>query len=226
MMKLFVWDFHGVLEKGNENAVIEMTNLALVLHGYTRQMTYKESELLYGKRWHEYFSYLLPEISLEECFKLQSTCFDIQHNNPDIIDRHIQLNDHADSVLEAIHNSEHHQILISNTLSNALDNFIRMLGLEKYFPTTQRFGIDSHNQKTVTKKTCLAEYLKEKDSFKKVVSIGDSPGDMALVDDDLGLEGVGYLYTHPNREHRPAKCHHKIDDLRTVLQEITATTAS
>jgi hypothetical protein len=94
-MKLFVWDFHGVLEKGNDIAVLEITNLALDHHNYSRRMTHQESALLSGRRWHEYFAFLLPKIEEEECFKLQSTCFEISQNQPDIIARHIQLNDHA-----------------------------------------------------------------------------------------------------------------------------------
>lgn len=114
-MKLFVWDFHGVLEKGNDDAVLEITNFALEYHGYSRRMTQDEGILLSGLRWYEYFSFLLPQLLKEECHKLQSTCFEISQNKPEIIAKHIQLNDYADFVLESIHSSEHQQILISNT---------------------------------------------------------------------------------------------------------------
>jgi hypothetical protein len=49
-MKLFVWDFHGVLEKGNDGAVVEITNIALQRFGYSRRMTIQEGEFLSGKR--------------------------------------------------------------------------------------------------------------------------------------------------------------------------------
>ncbi len=219
-MKLFVWDFHGVLEKGNDDAVLEITNLALEYHGYSRRMTQSEGVLLSGLRWYEYFSFLLPQLLTEECNKLQSTCFEISQNKPEIIAKHIQLNDHADFVLASIHSSEHRQILISNTLPKSLDTFVEIVGIEKYFPASHRFGVDSHNQKTVTKKHCLAEFMKDKDYFESIVSIGDSPSDMALIDHNVTLQGIDYLYSHPNRQHRSVKCHHKINDLRCVLQEI------
>jgi phosphoglycolate phosphatase-like HAD superfamily hydrolase len=220
-MKLFVWDFHGVLEKGNDDAVLEITNLALEHHGHSRRMTQDEAILLSGLRWHEYFSFLLPQICIDECNRLQSTCFEISQNKPKIIAKHIQLNDHADFVLESISISKHHQILISNTLPKSLDIFIEIVGIGKYFPTTHRFGVDSHNQKKITKKQCLTEFLKDKEYFQSLVSIGDSPGDMALIDHDSKLHGTGYLYSHPNRQHRSVNCHHKINDLRCVLQEIS-----
>lgn len=217
-MKLFVWDLHGVLEKGNDGAVLEITNQALALHGHKRKMSVEESLHLSGLRWHEYFAFLLPDVDPQEHLKLQTTCFAISENQPEIVCRHMSLNDHADQVLEAIHHSEHLQILISNTLPKSLDLFINILGIEKYFPLSQRFGVDTHHQKKLTKKDYLAQFIKDKSFPRGIISIGDSPSDMALVEPHV--HGIGYLYTHPNREHRTAQCHHKIHDLRLVLQEI------
>ncbi len=219
-MKLFVWDFHGVLEKGNDDAIVEITNLALESHGYFRRMTQHEAEILAGMCWHEYFSFLLPELSNEKCKELQSTCFKISQKHPEIVEKYIQLNEHADFVLSSIQNSKHQQILISNTAPKSLDFFIETVGIEKYFLQSHRFGIDSHTQKTITKKNCLAEFLKNKNHFESIISIGDSPSDMALTDLNIPLQGIGYLYSHPDRQHRTAKCHYKINDLRYVLQEI------
>lgn len=221
-MKLFVWDFHGVLEKGNDDAVLEITNLALEYHGYSLRMTQEEGILLSGLHWHEYFSFLLPGVHSDECMKLQSTCFDISQNNPEIIAKHIQINDHAEVVLETIHRSEHQQILISNTPPQRLDIFVEFVGIEKYFSKKHRFGIDSHQHHAITKKHCLIEFIKNQIPFKSIISIGDSPNDMALIDEEFTLQGVGYLYSHPNRQHRLAKSHYKIHDLRCVLQEISA----
>lgn len=217
MKKLFVWDFHGVLEKGTENAVLEITNLALKRHGYFRQMTESENEFLFGRRWHEYFSYLMPEIEQEECFNLQTTCFEIQ-KQPEIISKHMRLNDHAEIVLNAIHNSSHCQILISNTVSEALEMFVKTVNVDHYFPLTHRFGINSHHQKEFTKQDCLNKFLQDNDPFEAIISIGDSPGDMALIHQNT--KGIGYLYSHPHKKHRQTECHHKINDLRLVLNEL------
>lgn len=219
-VKLFIWDFHGVLEKGNDAAVLEITNLALKQHGYARRMTQNENVFLSEQQWCEYFAFLLPEHEPEEYVKLQTTCFEISHNQPDIISRNIQLNDHADFVLETIHHTEHQQILISNTLPISLEMFVKMVGIEKYFPNTHRFGVDTHQQKWLTKGHCLAEFLKDQDAFERMISIGDSPGDMALIEQEGQLKGVSYLYAHPTRLHRLTKCDYKIRDLRLVLQEI------
>ncbi len=220
-MKLFVWDFHGVLEKGNDAAVLKITNLALQHHGYSRRMSEDENEFLSGRRWHEYFAFLLPEAKEEEHLNLQSTCHEIDKNQPEIISENICLNDHADLVLSNIHNSQHHQILISNTQPQNLEKFVNMVNIQQYFPSTHRFGVNTHQQKKLTKQDYLNQFLQNKDPFEAIISIGDSPGDMALIDQEMTANGIGYLYVHPGKQHRAAKCHHKINDLRLVLQEIS-----
>lgn len=217
-MKLFVWDFHGVLEKGNDHAVLEFTNSILQQFGYSRRMTTQEAELLAGKRWHQYFAYLLPDLDHQEHLSLQSACFKASMENPEIIAKHIQLNDHAELVLQSIAESPFTQILISNTHNQALDIFVKIVGIEKYFPSTHRFGIDSHIQHQVTKKHYLDSFVKDKSFPGGMISIGDSPSDMELIHgNSLGL---GYLYTHPGRSHRAAQCDYKIHDLRELLREI------
>lgn len=218
-MKLFVWDFHGVLEKGNDDAVLEITNMALEQHGYQRRMTSHEAEFLAGRRWYEYFSYLLPQLTEDECRTLQATCVVISNECPEILANYIRLNDHAEHVLENIHCKNFTQILISNTQPKILDMFVEIVGVSKYFPPSHRFGVDSHTQKKFTKLDCLANFLRDKHFPDGVISIGDSPGDMALIHDLP--KGIGYHYTHPGRVHREVKSHYKIFDLRHVLQEVT-----
>ena len=101
-MKLFVWDFHGVLEKNNEKAVFEITNLALKKNGFLRKMTPEENIDLCGKKWFQYFEYLLPQETHDIHVKLQSACIEIQKNDPQMISKHIKTNDYAPEILEAI----------------------------------------------------------------------------------------------------------------------------
>ena len=221
-MKLFVWDFHGVLEKGNDQVVLEITNTALKRHGYSRQMTENENEFLCGSRWHEYFAFLLPGLEAEEYFKLQSTCFEISQNQWEITAQHIRLNDHAESVLDKIHHSPHCQILISNTVPQALDMFIKIVNIDRYFPPSHRFGVNMHPQTKATKQDSLNQFLKDCEPFDTIISIGDSAGDMTLINQYSERKGIGYLYTHPEKQHRQAVCHYKINDLRVILREISS----
>lgn len=218
-MKLFIWDFHGVLEKGNDDVVLEITNRALEMHGHSRRMTKQESEFLSGRLWRDYFSYLIPELDEKERLVLQSTCVEITQNSPEIFNKHVKLNDNVEHVLELIQSTQYTQILISNTQPKILDFYVKLVGIEKYFPSTHRFGADSSVQNRKTKKDCLYDFLSVNKNINEIISIGDSPGDMDLINVPF-VKGTSYLYSYPNRAPRLLQCHHKIDDLRMVLQEI------
>ena len=60
-MKLFVWDFHGTLEKDNEGAVFKISNKVLENLGYKERLTKEDNFMLYGRKWSDYFAYLLPK---------------------------------------------------------------------------------------------------------------------------------------------------------------------
>ncbi len=218
-MKLFIWDFHGVLEKGNDEIVLEITNRALKIHGHSRQMTRQEGEFLSGRLWRDYFAYLIPELDENEKLALHSTCIELTQNSPEIFTKHVRVNDHVVHVLEAIEASKHAQILISNTQPHILDTYVGLVGIEKYFPSTHRFGTDSSVQHRKTKRDCLHEFLSISQKFNEIISIGDSPGDMEL-SNVPSIKGTSYLYSYPNRAPRLAQCHYTIDDLRMVLREI------
>lgn len=218
-MKLFIWDFHGVLEKGNEDVVLEITNRALEMHGYSRRMTKQESEFLAGRLWRDYFAYLIPALDENDRLELQSTCVEITQNSTEILAKHVKLNDNVEHVLESIQSSQHTQILISKTQPKILDIYVKLVGIEKYFPSTHRFGADSSVRNRKTKKDCLHDFLSVSENFTEIISIGDSPGDMDLINVP-GMKGTSYLYSYPSRTHCSVQCHYKIDDLRMVLQEI------
>lgn len=84
-MKLFVWDFHGVLEKDNEKAVIDISNQVLKRAGYKERFTDKDNERLYGVKWYQYFEDLLPGLSNEGHLSLQAACFKFAEDNLHIL---------------------------------------------------------------------------------------------------------------------------------------------
>lgn len=216
--KLFVWDFHGTLEFGNDGAVLEITNLILEQQGYSRRMTMDEASILSGRRWHEYFAFLLPELETEHCLNLQKNCISISQRHPEIIARNIKPSPNATEVLEAIDKSPHTQIVLSNTQPKSLDIFLQSVNMEHYFPSHHRIGADAHCQKRVTKKDWLNDFLKDRDFPGGIVAIGDSPGDVELA--ECHPKGIGYLFSHPGRPHREAACGYKINDLKHILREL------
>lgn len=217
--KLFVWDFHGTLEIGNDLAVIEITNHILEKEGYKHRLTESIAAFLAGKSWHEYFMHLMPDLDYNESVELQKKCVSVSQKNPDIIAKHIKLSPNAAEVLDKIHNSDHTQIVVSNTQPKSLDIFLKSVGIEHYFPEHHRKGIDTDNSdKRMTKKEWLNEFLEDKQFPGGVVAIGDSPWDVELA--ELHPKGVGYLYSHQGRPHREHPKANKINDLIHILEEL------
>ena len=212
-MKLFVWDFHGVLEEGNHKAVTDVTNSVLERFGYTARLTKEDCKKLYGRKWFEYFQYLLPEEGLERHLELQEACFAASPENEEAIKRHIRPNSYADEVLSAIRERGHYLLLISNT--NDIGMFLRITGLEGYFH--KAFSVHAHDpDNRRTKSDVLKEFLEGR-SFDEIIIIGDSPGDISLADI---CGGTTYLYAHPGFEFRECSADYRIRDLREILKHL------
>lgn len=209
IMKLFVWDFHGTLEKGNENAVSEITNEILERFGYSRRMSDQELDFLYGIRWMDYFAFLLPQDSADVHRQLEAACVEMSGLRPEITARHILPNDYALDVLQRI-SANHEQIVVSNTEPEALEMFLEAVGMKSFFPDGRAIAANSavtHRKKT----DILKEYVKGR-KFESVVAIGYSPTDM--------IGDVNFLYAHQGQNFRKCDAHYKITDLREVLKEV------
>jgi len=219
MSKLFVWDFHGVLEKGNERSAIERSNLVLADCGYTERFAPEHAVQLYGKRWHEYFRHLLPGESQERCLELQKKCFDLDTapHGWAIVEKHIRPNDHVVDVLDRINSAGHEQIILSNMQPYIIGEFVKSVGLTSHFPTEKLFAAGTHipGQGT-TKIVMLTDYLKNSQPLSVVV-IGDSIGDIEL---GKTVGATTYLYRHPYFPQITTAADYHISDLREILKEI------
>lgn len=217
--KLFVWDLHGVLERGTERAAKIISNMVLEKEGYPEEFrfTYEQSVKLFGLRWHQYFEHLLPHEPPNRHFELQNLCYATQEADPSLLSNNIFPNDHAYKTLEAIAN-RHDQILLSNTRYDKLSMFLELVGLKGFFYNGNALGIDDAQTET---KTSLLEKAVQGKEYTHIIIIGDSASDMALKDAHVpeGTKVTTYLYTHPGFPVR-AKGDYHITDLRKVLREI------
>ena len=217
MTKLFVWDFHGVLEKGNERAVLETSNLILEREGYSERFSEEEIDNLYGKKWRDYFRQLLPGKDEKTYIDLENACGDFGLSNPDHILNHISATEYSHEILDKILREGHDQILISNVRDGGLELFMNAVSIEYYFPPGKAFA--SNGKIRRNKKQILQEYIENSGvEYEKIVSIGDSPTDIELVEDYSN--GVSFLYSHFGKGFRDCNPTYKIKDLRCVLREV------
>lgn len=216
-MKLFVWDLHGTLEEGNENAVIDISNEVLARYGYAERFRYEDGKHLYGARWFEYFTWLLPDDSPKErALDLQEACFELSESNPELQYRWLKPTPHSHDVLSAI-SVEHDQILVSNTRTANLEVFLKILAIDRFFPRGKAWAADQPNGKAPLRKPdLLKQYLDSSGStYEDTVIIGDSPSDMKLKEVS---GGTTFLYSHPGFAFRECAADFKIRDLREVLK--------
>jgi phosphoglycolate phosphatase-like HAD superfamily hydrolase len=213
-MKLFVWDFHGVLEKDNEHAVVEVTNQVLEEFGYKPSLTLKVAKELYGLKWGIYFKQLAPEADEETVLKMVDRGVEIS-NTTDVIFRHIKPMDNCHEVLEKIRKAGHENMIISNTQPEALDRYLNAVKIMPFI--THKIGADSHRKDPHTRNSkikLLKEFLNSK-NYDKVIVIGDRDTDM-----ELG-EAVGAInYYFINEFNKRLERYSCISDLKEVLKEV------
>jgi phosphoglycolate phosphatase-like HAD superfamily hydrolase len=215
-VKLFVWDFHGVLEKDNEKAVKEISNIILRRAGFSEQLTDQQNEEYLGLKWYEYFEHLLPNISKEKCLELQADCLIYHEADPSILAKNIKPNDYAAEVLETIGSLGHQQIIISNTRQNDLIWFLETVGMKKFFQEENIIGVNAH-QTHSTKIDALKDFIGDK-NFDEIIVIGDSESDLEL---GRAVNAVTYFYRHPNRKHHEThNADFVINDLRDIFHSI------
>ena len=215
-MKLFVWDFHGVLEKDNEYGVLEISNAVLKKFGYKKRFKKSDNNNVYGKKWYQYFEYLLPDEPKSKHQELETACVLLENKEPQFIKNYIKPNDHCHYVLKEI-SKIHDQILISNMHDIALKKFMELVKINQFFKEGKAFACNSQNKRqSLTKKQVLESYLRGK-NFEDIVIIGDSPWDIEL---SQVAGGTTYLYSHPGLKFKNCSPDYRINDLRAVLKEV------
>jgi phosphoglycolate phosphatase-like HAD superfamily hydrolase len=214
-MNLYVFDFHGVLEKGTEKAVMEVSNMALKSKNYSCTISHEDAIKYYGLKWDEIFQKAL-NISKEKAAELYEECKRIDDSNPQIITKCTKQNDNASGVLDEILRQKNDYILISNTRPKALKEFIKSANLEKYFNENNSFGVNKHEKgQELSKEAVLKEFLAQK-SYEKIIIIGDSPKDIELKNVSPG-NSTTFLYTHPGMDFKDCEADYKIRDLMEIL---------
>lgn len=215
-MKLFVWDFHGVLEKDNDLDVLYLSNIVLKNNGHTKKFSLSEANQLSGLKWYEYFEYLLPELTHKEHLQLQADCLDYQRKNRETVHKYLKSNDHADHVLKKVKSAGHDQLLISNTNLLDLVWFVERVGLREYFSDDRLIGINAH-QRESNKNDAFRNFLRGK-KYDQIIVIGDSQKDLDL---KTVNGGTSYYYMRPNRNHDIIEgADYRIENLKEILKEV------
>lgn len=215
MPNLYVWDFHGTLERDNEYALTESLNRTLRRFGYPGDQTVEDALRLTGKHFRTIYMELTgctPEQAAEmEAYSCSLT--------EGVARKHIKPREHAHEVLKAIQGTGDTSILISNCGEDSLRLFLEMVGMENgYFDG--RYCTDSDHvgpgfDVAAYKLAHARGHIEREGPFERVRTIGDRESDVEL---GLTLGAETFLLVPPGRPPPATKAHCVISDLRDFIR--------
>lgn len=205
---LFVWDFHGVLEKDNELAVLDVTNRVIEEFGYSTCASLEDILSMYGLKWGEYYRLLISEIDEGTVERMVERSVEL--GRPSAIE-HVKPQDHALRVLVRISEAGHRNVVLSNTAQKDLEFFLDLVCITRY--VDEFFGVGDMKDRS---KADVMKDLTSQDEYLKVILISDTENDI-----EVGLRFNATTYLFKSREKLgDTKAHFIITDLREVLNEI------
>ena len=205
---LFVWDFHGVLEKNNQLAVLELTNRILEEFGHDVRATLADINRMYGLRWGDYYRRLVPGIGDGEVEEMVLRSRELGRL---AASRHAKPQDHAVAVLKEIREKGHRNMVVSNTAQDDLEFFMDLVGVSCYIDESHGIGWGRETGKAEV----IGRYASRGD-YRKIVVIGDTERD---IDAGLSADALTYLF-RPRGYDVGTNAHNTITDLREVLIEL------
>ena len=220
---LFVWDFHGVLEKDNEHAVHEVCTLVLKEFGIDREVSLQQVIDWYGLSWFDYYRLAVPEGSQKLWKDMVNRTFNLRQKGWDIIRKHIKPRDYSKEVLRTIKEKGHYNIVLSNSRPDHAKGFTKVIGVIDYLDGVIGADDTHYNSRLNAeiqdiKAEILSNFLKDK-NYKKVIVIGDKDSDIKA---GKKCGAVTYLFFDPEINKNPdeAGADYIISDLRDILKEL------
>jgi phosphoglycolate phosphatase-like HAD superfamily hydrolase len=198
MSTIFVWDFHGTLEKDNDKVVHIVCNKVLQEHGINRPVSMEEVVALYGMPWAGYFRHLTG--SKDENY-IQQLCKRATELSRKFSPMYTKPADGAEELLASLKRAGHTNIVLSNTTPDRLLEFMQLVGLTGYADAR----ISSEGDKTVQ----LKKWLDGK-RFDRIFVIGDNEPDI-----EAGL-AVGATTILVTKKAVQTKAHHRVQSLLQI----------
>lgn len=182
--KTIIWDFHGVVEKGNIYAAMEYVNLILESFGFVERVDINQMIGWSGLSFYHHFKGAYPKGSDRLWTEMSKEVLGLQQiygNN--IIKKHIRPREGAHAVLGAFMNAGHRNIVVSNTSQEFMQMFTDLVGATSFFH--ELLGVDNHHLdgnheklKPHDRKTeVLVDYFRQYPYGRRVM-IGDQESDI------------------------------------------------
>ncbi|QQG42934.1 MAG: HAD family hydrolase [Candidatus Giovannonibacteria bacterium] len=214
---LFIWDFHGVLEKDNEYAVQRICRQVVKEFGFNTKVYLEDVRRWYGLKWIEYFFNLTEEQDRRKLRKMVKRAREVSQK---IVHKYLKPMNHADYVLSQIKKSGGVNVIVSNARQDRIEDFVKIVGLQKYLYKV--IGIDGHTRfkfSTPMEKANAISRLSAGKNYARKIIIGDSESDI-LAGKMVGAKTYLFVKKMNSKKVSDIKADKTIDDLRKILPEI------
>jgi phosphoglycolate phosphatase-like HAD superfamily hydrolase len=208
---LFIWDFHGVLEKGNEYALQDVLNQVMEEFGIPRKVGMEKVLELYGMSWFDYYCDICGHQDEQILEKMIMRSNEIGLK---AAQKYVKPMDYAKEVLQKIRLAGGENIVVSNSTPENIRLFADLVGLSSLFDKC--IGVESgqKNNMSGAKMDAVKKYLTER-KFDKIVCIGDNEHDI-----EAGQHFGATTYLFSTNHDAKTKADFVISDLREVLREL------
>jgi phosphoglycolate phosphatase-like HAD superfamily hydrolase len=122
MTNLFVFDFHGTLVEGNDEAVLESTNLSLEKHNRKERATLEFCVKNEGKPWSDYFKELCPDANEDEIKSMVRVALSFDDY---VIPKYVKPIENSINTLEKIKRNGDTIIVVSSTNKKAFKEYLK-----------------------------------------------------------------------------------------------------
>ncbi len=178
MQRLFVWDYHGTLCTGAEDALKIILDNVLGSFGIERKVSSEEVRGLFGQPLGDFFRYFQPAIDHAQVAEMTNF---FEKLSKDIAPTHIKPRENVHAVLGEIRKRGDVNVVVSSTPPHRLLDFLEMISIQDLIDhyIGIPYAIEYRGGKAVAYK---ARKVKEfaAGRFSSVVMTGDSETDMEI----------------------------------------------
>lgn len=225
---VFAWNFTGVIENNNWQAVFHIINKVIMNRGIDTVSASEDHVIkLYGSSLKTYFKSLFSWYENKDICKLVKEAENI---SPIIVQAYAGANFHAYHTISEVKDNNHKNIVVSNSSQNFIEWIVEYLGLTNSFDSI--IGIDTEERrangvkKAGRKANAIIDYAK-RIKAGKIIVIGDTKEDVEAGFLCLNeIDSRPYFYFNGINDFQMEQVEYILDskfiisDLRDVLNEL------
>lgn len=206
---LFAWDFHGVLEKGNDIAFSKLFLKCYESLNLSKDISEEDILQHYGLKFSDIIQKVIPDAD----YNIINHFFNyFNKDNFAHVRKYMREREEASYVLGRIKDAGHDNVVISSASQESIDRFVDVIDLRNYFEKI--IGIGNYYSEKATKSYFL-RLLGSLSRYSKLIMIGDHCNDMF---EGKKLDAKTYLFSENGKSCPDAD--NVINRLYDVLKEI------